>query len=287
MLITRTNGDLRLVEQVEHARLCGDLVSHWGNERFAAPEPRESVRFGAAMHDEGWREADEQPLFNPEERRPLHFLEIGMEDHVPLYGRGVDRAFETDTYGGMMVSMHWTGLYRARWGMQAGKVDFANEVLQDEAVEREEQRWIEKKRELLRAMDVRRSDLEEGLWHHYDLLQVWDLMSLYVCLIDLTPDDDAPERPVPETLKAIDQEPGRRTIGSVPLSVGGERVELSLRAVEPGVITAEPYPFDTDELDWAVEARTIPDRAYASQEEAAEALADAARTTIECRMKRP
>ena len=72
MLITRTNGDLRLVEQVEHARLCGDLVSHWGNERFAAPEPRESVRLGAAMHDEGWREADAlEEAFEAPAQEPL------------------------------------------------------------------------------------------------------------------------------------------------------------------------------------------------------------------------
>ena len=287
MLISRRNGDLHLVKQIEHARLCGDMVSRWGNERFDTPEPAESVRLGAAMHDEGWREADEQPLFNSEAGRPLHFLEIGMEEHVPLYGRGVDRAFDTDTYAGMMVSMHWTGLYRARWGMQAGRVEFADEKLQNEAVEREEQRWIDVKRELLADMDVRRSDFEAALWHHYDLLQVWDLLSLYVCLIDLTPADDAAPRPVPETLKAIDQEPGPRTIGSVPAGVAGERVDFELRAVEPGVVTVDPYPFDEDEVDWSVSAKVIPNRAYEGREDAAETLAGARETTIACRMKRP
>jgi len=110
MLISRRNGDLYLVEQLEHARLCGDLVGRWGNDGFAVPEPLESVRLGAAMHDEGWREADQEPLFNAEAGRPLHFLEIEMREHVPLYGRGVDRAFATDPYAGRMVSMHWTGL---------------------------------------------------------------------------------------------------------------------------------------------------------------------------------
>jgi uncharacterized protein DUF3891 len=284
MLISRRNGELYLVDQLEHARLCGDLVSHWGNERFAAPVPRERVRLGAAMHDEGWREADETPLFNAEAGRPLHFLEIAMQEHVPLYGRGVDRAFAADPYAGLMVSMHWTGLYRGRWGMQAGKIEFADEALQEEAVGREERRWIEVKRDLV--TDTRRSDFEQHLWHHYDLLQAWDLLSLYVCLIDLSPADEVAARPVPATLKSIDPEPGPRTIGSVPVAVAGERVELVLRAVEPGVVTLDPYPFDADDMAWSVAARVIPDRRYESQADAAATLQRAPTATISCRMRR-
>jgi Protein of unknown function (DUF3891) len=186
----------------------------------------------------------------------------------------------------MMVSMHWTGLYRSRWGMQAGKVEFADEALQNEAVEHEERRWIDVKADLLRQMGVRRSDFEQGLWHHYDLLQAWDLLSLYVCLIDLSPADGVPARPAPETLRSIDQEPGPRTIGSVPVAIGGERVELTLRAVEPSVVAVEPYPFDADEVQWSVRASVIPDRAYESQEDAAETLASAPPATISCTMLR-
>lgn len=284
MLISRRNGELFLVDQVEHARLCGELAAHWGNERFAPPEPREGARIGAAMHDEGWREADEQPLYNPAAQRPLHFLEIDMAEHVPLYGRGVDRTFATDSYAGLLVSMHWTGLYRSRWGMQEGRVEFADDALQDEAVDNEERRWIEVKRSLAREM--RRSDLELGLWHNYDLLQAWDLLSLYVCLLDHTPANGVPAVPVPRTLKAIDQEPGARTIDSVPVSVGGERVDILLEAIEPGVVRADPYPFDVDDLECAVTARVIPDVPYDSADAAARVMADARSETIACRMTR-
>ncbi len=37
-----------------------------------------------------------------------------------LENEGVDRVFGVDPYAGLLVSMHWTGLYRARWGMQSG-----------------------------------------------------------------------------------------------------------------------------------------------------------------------
>jgi hypothetical protein len=285
MLISRRQGELCLVEQVEHASLCGDLVTHWGNERFASPDPLDGARTGAAMHDEGWREPDEQPLFNSEGARPLHFLEIEMKDHIPLYARGVDRAFEADSYGGLLVSMHWTGLYRSRWGMQGGRVEFADEAQQDESVAREERRWIDVKRGLL--SETRRSDFEAALWHNYDLLQAWDLLSLYVCLIDLAPADGVAARGVHETLRSIDQEPGPRTIGSVPVAVGRERVELVLRAEQPGVVTVDPYPFDQDELNWTVKARVIPDREYADAADAAGEVRRARETSISCVMRRP
>lgn len=286
MLISRRGDSLVLVTQPDHAEMAGAMVAHWGNDQFAVPPRHDSARTAAVLHDDGWREADAVPLFNEDERRPLHFLEIPMEEHIPLYGRGVDRTFDRDPYAGLLVSMHWTGLYRARWGLQEGKLQWSAPVerLQDEAVEREERRWIDVKHQLLDGGP--RSELEAGLWHNYDLLQAWDQLSLYVCLIDLSPDDDAPVRPVASTLKSIDQEPGARTIASVPLRVGGERVDLTLRAVEPGVVTVSPYPFDEDELEFSVVAKAIPDRPYADAADAREALDTGEDRTITCRMLR-
>lgn len=289
MLISRRDGRLVLVTQTEHARLAGEIAAAWGNDLFSASTPPDSVRTAAAMHDDGWAEADDEPLINHEEARPLHFLEIAMEDHIPLYGRGVDRTFAADPYAGLLVSMHWTGLYRSRWGLQQGRLQWSQdarvEQLQDEAVEAQERRWIDVKRELL--AETRRSDFEAELWHNYDKLQSWDLLSLYVCLIDLTPAPGVEPVPVPSTLKSIDQAPGPRTIGAVPLAVGGERVEITLRAVEPGVVTLDPYPFAEPEIDFEVGATAIPDRRYADSADARAAIDGGEAVAIRCRMKRP
>ncbi|MDQ6817474.1 MAG: DUF3891 family protein, partial [Actinomycetota bacterium] len=122
MLVSRRDGRLLLIEQNEHGRLSGELCAHWGNELFSRPPHRASAQIAAATHDDGWLEADDTPLFNRDEGRPLHFLEIDMQDHVPLYGRGVERVYRRDLYAGLLVSMHWTGLYRRRWGEQRGGV---------------------------------------------------------------------------------------------------------------------------------------------------------------------
>jgi hypothetical protein len=291
MLITRRDDRLVLVEQTAHARMAGELVAHWGNDTFAAPAPRDAVIAAAAKHDDGWAAADAEPLFNDDEARPLHFLEIPMREHIPLYARGVNSTFEHDPYAGMLVSMHWTGLYRGRWGMQEGRLDWAEdgrseiELLQDEAVAGEEQRWIEVKRQLMR--EARRSDLEAGLWHNYDLLQAWDLLSLFICLIPLEPADGVAARPVPSTLKSLDQEPGVRTIESVPTRIGGERVDLTLRCVEPGVVAVDPYPFDEDGVAFSVTGTAIADRRYEDAADARAAIDAGDPVTIECRMTRP
>lgn len=284
MVIARCDGHLRLVEQTEHARLAGDAAARWGNERFAAPAPRESVVRAATMHDEGWRDADAEPLFGADARRPRHFTEVTGEEHVPLYRRGVEAVLAADSYAGLLVSMHWTGLYRSRWGLGLGRVEPAGSALQDEAVEHEERRWIEVKRELTRATS--RTDLELSLWHNYELLQAWDLLSLYACLGDLRPAAGATPRPFAATLAALDQEPGPRTLDAVPPAVGRERVELTLTPVEPGVVAVDPYPFGDDVVDWAARARTIPDRPYENAADARAALDSARETTIDCRLIR-
>lgn len=281
MLVKRSNGELVLIKQVDHAEMTREIAEHWGNERFAAPNPQDEAFTAAAKHDDGWREPDAVPLFNDQERRPLHFLEIGMTEHAELYGRGVEEVFEANSYAGMLVSMHWTGLYRSRWGMQEGRVPFSDNVvrIQDEVVQAEEQRWIGVKSSLLE--NTRRSDLEYSLWYNYELLQAWDFVSLYACICDTSP-GNGPTRTVFETVKGLEHEPGARTIPAVPTSIGGDRVELTMTAIDHGVTAIEPYPFDVDELRLTVPAKMIPDRPYADVADVRRALASARDETVAC-----
>ncbi|GGN20328.1 hypothetical protein GCM10011578_050880 [Streptomyces fuscichromogenes] len=264
--------------------MAGDIAARWGNDDFALPTPHDKATLATAMHDDGWREPDLLPLFNDVEHRPMHFLEISMEEHVKLYSRGVDEVFAADPYAGLLISMHWTGLYRARWGLQPGGIKWGTDGRQDEAVLAEEQRWIEVKRTLMQGMI--RSDLEQHLWHNYDLLQAWDLLSLYASVCDTTP-GDGPTAHVFDSLASIDHAPGPRTIPSVPVAVGQERVELTLTAVRPGVVELDPYPFDVDELPVTVPSRVIPDRPYSGPDDARGALAVAAVENVECIFVRP
>jgi hypothetical protein len=282
MLVSRRDGYLLLVDQNEHGRLAGDIAARWGNDRFAQPARRDSTLIAAAMHDDGWREADAVPLFNLEEHRPLHFLEIDMSEHVPLYRRGVERVSERDPYAGLLVSMHWTGLYRGRWGLQSGGVFRAGEVsaatrLQDEAVEEQERRWIEIKREL--AFEGPRSDFEAALWNNYELLQAFDLLSLYLCTANLAPAPGARPQQLTSVLGGIDQQPGPRVISAVPLRPGA-RADLMLEPTGERGVIVEPFPFDQAPVELAASGRAIPDRRYESPDAVSDALKQAESRTL-------
>ncbi len=280
MIISRRSQKLILVDQVEHALLCGTFAERWGNEGFAPVTPLEPVRLAATIHDDGWLEPDGEPLYNEGEARPLNFVELGHPAHMRMYKRGVDHAFERDPYAGLLVSMHWTGLYRSRWGMPSGNVAPTEPAPEDAAIEDEERRWSAVKHELCRTM--RRSDLEIGLWHNYDLLQAWDLLSLYVCLIDLTPSSGVAPRPVAATLAAIAQQPGPRTIPSVPRAVGAQRAQLTLTPIDAGVVRVEPYPFDVGELECVVAAKALEDRSYRDAADCEAAFASAPSVALRC-----
>lgn len=285
MIITRRDGSLWLVAQNEHARLARDLCERWGNDGFDTPQPAQGMLVACELHDAGWRGPDGEPRFNADAQRPLHFLEIGQDEHARFYRLGVEEATARDPYAGLLVSMHWTGLYRARWGLQGGQVFIRDDSpvarVQNEIVAAEEQRWIDLKRPLLAG--VRRSDFEAALWHNYELLQALDVMSLYFCTARLeTTSADGDAVPVIATLKATDHEAAPRTIESVPRGVAGERVDLSLAVAAPGVVTIDPYPFDEAGIEVRLSARSIPDRQYGSQEEALAVMAGAEPQWIDC-----
>jgi hypothetical protein len=213
----------------------------------------------------------------------LNFLEIDMRDHVPLYRRGVERVTARDAYAGLLVSLHWTGLYRGRWGLQTGGVFRTGAGgpaarLQDEAVEEQEVQWIAIKRKLTVAEP--RSDLEIGLWHNYELLQAFDLLSLYLCTANLGAPAGAQPQLLTDVLSAIEQQPGGRVIGAVPLRAGAERVDLLLEPTGDGRVVIDPYPFAEDPVELAVSGRRIPARRYSSPGEVSDALAHAEEVTL-------
>jgi hypothetical protein len=291
LLIRRREGDLLLFRQVDHGTLAGEFVGHWGSKQFASPTPFDHVLLATTIHDEGWRVADAEPLFNETDERPLGFAEIDQRDHIPLYRRGVDEVFRQDAYAYLLVSMHWTGLYRGRWGLQPMPITWNTtgrtpvQVLQDEAITAEEHRWIDVKHQLVNGGF--RTDFETNLWHNFDLLQAYDLLSIFVCVTvhEPAPEGDEPQL-LGQTLRTLEQEPGARIIPNVPTAVGGERVDLVLRAVDTGVVTVDPYPFREDEIELSIEATSIPDRRYANQAEARAAIENCDKVTVSCRMVR-
>lgn len=264
MIISEKGSTLVLVRQEDHGELAGELVRHWGNELFEAPQPRESAYFAARHHDRGWRSPDQGPLFDEEGQGPRNFLNLDFREHVRFYEDGVQQVIDEDPYAGLLVSMHWTGLYRGRWGMQGWLAPIHDEqkAFLDEVVDGQERRWIELKKLIWDRPQGSRPEFEARLWYNYQLLQCWDLLSLYV------------------SRQKYLNEP--YTLGPVPLRLGGESRKLVLQPREDGQVALDPYPFDTPGLVCSVVGREIPKRAYGSAEEVRAALEQAEEVVLRC-----
>lgn len=298
MLIVRKPEGLLLIDQMEHGRLVGVFAAHWGNDQFPSVTPREPVVLAAALHDQGWEEPDARPLHNAEASRPAHFTEVPNEQHIDLYRPGVEAVTRIDPYAGILVGMHWIGLYRRRWGSNGPWDRTAAHAPErdrriDAAVLEEERRWAALKQDLWPKAG-RRSRFEEGLWTNYELLQVWDVLSLSCCMMPLDVVSSATAPPVDaiSTLGSLQHEARERLVGRVPGSEDAvhpsvrsapddRRVDLRVRVVAPKVVAVDPYPFDAPLASLRITGRMIPDRAYPTESETQEAVRHARPWSVE------
>lgn len=291
MIIKKQGQELLLMSQTDHAALAGRLASSWGNKQFEQPALKDAVVLATTRHDDGWSQADARPLYNVDAKRPLHFHEIDAEDHIPLYRRGVLAVADDDPYAGLLVGMHWTGLYRGRWGLQSPKGglkghDPGISELQEEAILEEEARWAKAKQSILTEFD-RRSSWEAQLWHAYELLQVWDLLSLFVCMAPHDTDEQASVTdrvPVGLTLGSLQQPAGERVIPA-STKAGHDLLQLSVQVAEPGLVTLDPFPFAED-ISAEVNAVAIPDRDYQGTDDIGQALSQGEKRVVSCTFTR-
>ncbi len=259
-------SQLTLIRQLDHSGLSGEFARHWGRDPFARPAPWDSVALASARHDEGWRESDEQPLYDAQTKGPTHFRTIDVRTHIPFYREGIRRIVALDPYAGLLVSMHGSGIYQGRYG--AGPIRMSTQTdevrgLIDAFVDEQEALQTSLKRRLW-ARSGRRRLFERTIWAHYELLQVLDLLSLFICI-------DRDKTPI-------------QRIGPVPTTADGGDLELELTADEPDTVRVTPWPFTVETLDAVVPARTIPDRTYDSQQDLWQTLDEALDGSIRCRL---
>lgn len=231
----QANGELLLIGQTDHSRLVGQLAAHWGNERFAVPRPYDSVARAAAFHDYGWLRYETQPVINDAGETPEFRQLPGSVKQLDAYQWCIDWMNSIDPYAGLLVGLHRTGLWRARYdtishpGMSIRKLgdDTEEFITKNEVRQKEEEKAFD-------ALELRTN---------YHLLQVWDLLGLYFCCQD--PYDDY--------------------IEPVPLGYDGKKenaVRLSLQALGPRKVAFEPFPFNRRSCEVQLACRRLPATTY-------------------------
>ncbi len=225
MIVRLDDATAEVVMQVDHAVVSGELAAAWSGP--PSLEPRASMITAARLHDIGWRHWEDEPRLNPDTGKPANFLDVVIDEHLRLYRLGIEEVAAVDPYAGMLVAMHAAGIYTGRYGTQpALKLSRAPDVqaLVDAFVAEQEARY-EAQRD---GLDVS----EDELWRNYVLLQVFDRLSLRLCLGDPA------------------------GMGPLEIALPEGRV-LRVERDGDNVERLDPWPFSLDELTLTVPTRTI------------------------------
>ena len=217
-----SDGSIVMITQNDHAQLSGLFAAHWGNEQFEKPRPYGSLVRAAMFHDRGWIRYETGPQLNSDTGKTPNYRDV-PNDRAQL------QAFEwagewlssIDAYAGLMIAKHRTGLWQGRYGViahppaiQRGKLapDIEALVARSEA----------KQETAAEKLDA------NELAINYNLLQVWDIMSLYICSTEVLKPDRI--EPVPVTYS------------------GAPGVGVTLTPLDARSIAVDPYPFDQPSL---------------------------------------
>jgi hypothetical protein len=217
-----SNGTIVMITQNDHAQLSGLFAAHWGNERFEKPRPYLSLVRAAMFHDRGWIRYETGPQLDPETGRTPNYRDVPNDKaQLEAFEWAGDWLSTIDPYAGLMITRHRSGLWQGRYGVMTHPPAIQRGMLATEIKE-----FIARS-EAKQKIAAEKLDQAE-LATNYNLLQVWDIISLYICSN--------------EVLKPDRIEP-------VPMSYAGKAgVSMSLSPLDPQTIALDPYPFDQPSL---------------------------------------
>jgi hypothetical protein len=231
----QSDGSVVMITQNDHAKLAGLFAAHWGNQKFERPRPHVSMMRAAQYHDGGWLRYETNPTLDPSTGKSPSFQQVPNDaPQLAAYQWAIDMLTDVDSYTGLMVSKHRTGLWQSRYGAITQPPPRPPRKLTSE---------IE---DFIARNEARQHVITAGLDRHevavnYNLLQVWDLLSLYICSHEQHKDHVI--EPVPTAYSAV----------------GG--VSLRLTPTSPATIAVAPFPFDQAPLEAAVVYRALPQSA--------------------------
>lgn len=218
MIVRDAGAAWQVVLQTDHADLSAEFARQWAETGAR----HESLIVAAERHDDGWAVWEQAPCCD-ESGKPVNFLDVDVRSHLAFYRAGIAAIAEQDPYAGLLVSMHGAGIYRQRYGLDPGlSLTRAPEVqdLVEAFVAEQEARFGG-------DPGAHRAD--------YDLLQLYDRLSLYFCMRDVE---------------------------------AGEAAELQgyrLEPVEPWRVRIAPYPFVESPARFSLLRRLVPKQPWAQQ----------------------
>ena len=236
-----------LIRQQDHADLAAQFASHWGNTDFSRSDHFDSVICAAGCHDDHFRDVEALPPIDAAHGRPFgHRTTPFSASHLDALQHNVAWIGQRDRYAALLVSMHHTGLPQNRYGIINSWQNGGGKSAAKRQIRPEVAAFIEKMEQSQRAvveeLGHNATTDKKQLWFNYRLLQLFDLLSLYLCC------DGYADGQLAEV-----------TLGPIPVALGSDQ-EINIRIVPggDGLLRLDPYPFDRQSLKVSVMTRVVP-----------------------------
>lgn len=174
MIVRERENAFIMIEQHHHAALSGQLYENLATDLTLTNERDHlAVREAIYLHDVGWEPFDVSPVWNDKKEMPYDFITYPNSIKTVLYQHGINEVVETSHYAALLCSEHYVRFLQKD-----------THPLSQQFVTAERKR----QKELINKSS---SFNQEDFFTHYDILQFFDNLSLYVCLHEINTPSNA------------------------------------------------------------------------------------------------
>ncbi|HET7656662.1 MAG TPA: DUF3891 family protein [Bacillales bacterium] len=206
-MIVRENGVFfTLIRQNDHALLSGEMASHWGNKTFAKPSNK--LVLTTSLHDLSWIDSDASLHWNESRNTPYDFTNLPFVRRLPMYKKGLDFTEKLHPYGGLLTSLHYSSFLKEGEDLNADRFLHVEKTRQEK---------------------LRDNFFEDPIENDLQQLQMFDRLSLYVCLNEPGTPKEKEHHWYKNGIQTTDKE--------------GNPVTISLRWLNERTVTLNPFPF--------------------------------------------
>jgi hypothetical protein len=248
MIRRNDGGDWLIIDQIEHARLAGEIAAAWGGTSVARPTVAAGLIWGVTHHDDGWADWDAQPRLDPANGLPRGFREMRMSDSTAIWSNSI-AACSVEPLAGIGVSRHFCFLAE-----QAKRTRIDPDDVQSAERFVAEQAWVQQRLAASLNPASNNASREEACRIAFRTVQFFDQLSLWICC-------------------AEESEPHRQTTA--------DRIDIAFIPATPKRIRVEPFPLRSGPLRVEATARRVTARAYSNDDDFRSALAAAPNEQLE------
>src|SRR5690625_1594605 len=173
MIIRERLDSFVMIDQHHHASLSGKLFDNLKSLYTLQEKTLHlALRHAIYYHDVGWIPFDLHPFWDDQSQAPYSFITFPNSVKVVLYQSGIDTVQEVNAYAGLLCSEHY------RRFLNKDYTSFPKKFVHNEKI---------RQNNLIHTFEQFNYDTFQL---HYEVLQFFDNLSLYLCLHEPDTNED-------------------------------------------------------------------------------------------------